>query len=915
MCNNIEADGAKRIAKSLHHNTSLKRLRMTGNKIGNKGAMHFASMLQINSTLEELDVSDCDLDTQNLITFAIVLTNNRSLVSVNVSRPLLFSLQEETTVHMARMLQVNHSLKELHMGKHGMTNCGLQDLCEALISNHSLRYLDLHCNRITRDGTRHLAVLLQHNDTLQILDLSFNRIEDDGAVRLSDAIALKHTKLRALSIQNNSVSTVGLLSLSKAITANPHLTHIYIWGNRLEEPAFSQLITSSRLSAQHTDVTPYEVDGRLHLAEASHGLQRNYYWTPSYSEDGGIGSQRTQCRRSHPNQPERHHLLHQPQDLTTGTASGEESHQPDPDAPEGSDALTRARVPTLTPRPSLPPCSPGKDTPTKTESTTPSSPSAPPKAPPVRHLTVPPPSKPECSIPSPQNPNICPQLVQLSPSRQNWTSPQRASPPSPVLPPVSTSSPAPPRSPLTSITHTTDTAKELKSAKIKTKPGHTAEEIPQDLKCPSSQTKPCGRKPKLTELHISSLSSDLSPLLSSMIQPSVHLPASRSSPTKLLSVPERAPAQQSSSSHTGLTEPSKPIILTSPGGRIHHTGRTGTFPVNSSSLMVGPRWDAVGVGHKLVLQCHFCKRKGTAQTFNRSKRFCSKSCAKRFSYTKRFRALRRCVSEGGHRSEFNGAEDEIEDDNFQQVKHSTTEQWRILQRPLQEGEDEATVPMKTRLRRHTEQSVRETRSSETKSAPTSPLDVVSPSDLTSHSKPAQWTVDQVWSFISNLPGCQDIAESFRAQEIDGQALLLLTEDHLMTLHPDVSRSHGVCVFSWVSQRVLLALLATPCVRRETRAMDQADPCSVRGILALVMSHHEDGLLSFGFSLYAGWMGSGLCLLGGSVLTCCSGSDGGPAQRHEKSFYYCKQHGTTDTIQNSNQHANQNTNQHAKSAHV
>ncbi|KAM9439400.1 leucine-rich repeat-containing protein 34-like [Clarias gariepinus] len=293
MCNNIEADGAERIAKSLHHNTTLKRLRMTGNKIRNKGGMHLACMLQSNSTLEELDMSDCDLDTQSLITFAIALTNNRSLLSINISRPLLFSLQEETTVHMARMLEVNHSLEELHMAKHGMTDWGLQRLCEALMSNHSLRYLDLRCNRITRDGARHLAQLLRKNDTLQILDLSFNRIEDDGAVYLSDAIMLEHTKLRALSIQSNNVSTDGLVSLSKAIAANPHLTHVYIWGNRLEEPvcvAFSQLISSSRLSEQHTDVTPYTVDGRVHLAEVSNGLRRHYYWTPSYSEDGGAAS-------------------------------------------------------------------------------------------------------------------------------------------------------------------------------------------------------------------------------------------------------------------------------------------------------------------------------------------------------------------------------------------------------------------------------------------------------------------------------------------------------------------------------------------------------------------------------------------------------------------------------------------------
>ncbi|GAA6086074.1 leucine-rich repeat-containing protein 34 isoform X2 [Tachysurus ichikawai] len=293
MCNDIGADGAERIAKSLHHNKTLKRLRMTGNKMGNEGAMHLASMLQLNSTLEELDVSDCDLDTQSLITFAIVLTNNRSLVSVNVSRPLLFSLQEETTVHTAHMLEVNHSLKELHMGKHGMTDCGLQSLCEALISNHSLCFLDLRCNRITRDGARHLAGLLKQNDTLKILDLSFNRIEDEGAVCLSNAIMLKHTGLRALSIQSNDVSTIGLLSLSKAINTNPHLTHVYIWGNRLEEPvcvAFSRLLSSSRLSEQHTDVTPYTVDGRVYLAEMSNGLRRHYYWTPSYSEDGGASS-------------------------------------------------------------------------------------------------------------------------------------------------------------------------------------------------------------------------------------------------------------------------------------------------------------------------------------------------------------------------------------------------------------------------------------------------------------------------------------------------------------------------------------------------------------------------------------------------------------------------------------------------
>lgn len=41
-------------------------------------------------------------------------------------------------------------------------------------------------------------------------------------------------------------------------------------------------------------------------------------------------------------------------------------------------------------------------------------------------------------------------------------------------------------------------------------------------------------------------------------------------------------------------------------------------------------------------------------------------------------------------------------------------------------------------------------------------------------------VQDVFEFIRDLPGCSDYADTFRSQEIDGQALLLLKEDHLMT---------------------------------------------------------------------------------------------------------------------------------------
>jgi len=41
-------------------------------------------------------------------------------------------------------------------------------------------------------------------------------------------------------------------------------------------------------------------------------------------------------------------------------------------------------------------------------------------------------------------------------------------------------------------------------------------------------------------------------------------------------------------------------------------------------------------------------------------------------------------------------------------------------------------------------------------------------------------VSEVLQFIQDLPGCCVYADEFSRQEIDGQALMLLKEDHLMT---------------------------------------------------------------------------------------------------------------------------------------
>ncbi|XP_078265955.1 leucine-rich repeat-containing protein 34 isoform X2 [Rhinoraja longicauda] len=255
MCNDIGSNGAEWLAKALQLNISVKHLRMNGNKIGNKGGMHFATMLQLNNTLESLDLADCDL--------------------------------EEMTVHMADMLHVNQTLQELHLARFEMKDFGVQQLCEQLVQNKTLRYLDLHCNHISCDGARHLAELLKHNTPLKILDLSANRIGDDGLVYISEALRYLNDQLLGLSVTRNSITGIGLVAFANILKSNTTLRNVYIWGNELDDAAcieFANLLKVGRLKPKQTDVSPYWIDGRVYLAELSHGLQMFYYWIPQYGD-------------------------------------------------------------------------------------------------------------------------------------------------------------------------------------------------------------------------------------------------------------------------------------------------------------------------------------------------------------------------------------------------------------------------------------------------------------------------------------------------------------------------------------------------------------------------------------------------------------------------------------------------------
>ncbi|KAF7708393.1 hypothetical protein HF521_017450 [Silurus meridionalis] len=179
-----------------------------------------------------------------------------------------------------------------------------------------------------------------------------------------------------------------------------------------------------------------------------------------------------------------------------------------------------------------------------------------------------------------------------------------------------------------------------------------------------------------------------------------------------------------------------------------------------------------------VLKCEFCESFAPASQFRGTKRFCSKTCAKRYnvSCSHHFR------SSQGRSSAL--AYDEIARHRGLHRRSSEIACAKIAGSHLHvkcrsessRSEDVSSCEGEEEEEEEDYHSPGSSFSMEESAQGSLPLD----GDHFLSASPAQWSVEEVCRFISSLQGCEDLAGHFLSQEIDGQALLLLKEEHLMS---------------------------------------------------------------------------------------------------------------------------------------
>lgn len=164
---------------------------------------------------------------------------------------------------------------------------------------------------------------------------------------------------------------------------------------------------------------------------------------------------------------------------------------------------------------------------------------------------------------------------------------------------------------------------------------------------------------------------------------------------------------------------------------------------NKKKLCQNPSMSPTKSGE--MAKCEACGTVDMRSKFKKNKRFCSVACSKSQKH------------KGDKKLKW-GKEDSMETDS--------------------EGL-ESTNPAATPRRTNEDTFKMDSDLTTEKSAETNATSTAVDDD-TPKIDPLNWNVQEVSDFIRNLTGCSDYAEDFLVQEIDGQALLLLKEDHLMT---------------------------------------------------------------------------------------------------------------------------------------
>eukprot|EP00462_Mataza_sp_D1_P004230 CAMPEP_0175101214 /NCGR_PEP_ID=MMETSP0086_2-20121207/7640_1 /TAXON_ID=136419 /ORGANISM="Unknown Unknown, Strain D1" /LENGTH=481 /DNA_ID=CAMNT_0016375655 /DNA_START=186 /DNA_END=1631 /DNA_ORIENTATION=- len=210
--------------RSGQENSTINKLDLALNDLGNLGMLPLSDVLKANSTITALGLVANRIGDTGMILLSAALKANDTLLRIDVRNNSGITIEGArllTCAVMGRKVVMEVFSKipakailanDEKMTKLGLSLacCGVTEACvlaECLKANNKITELNLRANKIGFQGMIPLSQTLKENSTITELDLRDNQIGFQGMILLSEALRENKTVTK-LDLDNNDISAI-----------------------------------------------------------------------------------------------------------------------------------------------------------------------------------------------------------------------------------------------------------------------------------------------------------------------------------------------------------------------------------------------------------------------------------------------------------------------------------------------------------------------------------------------------------------------------------------------------------------------------------------------------------------------------------------------------------------------------------
>ena len=228
--NDINPEGGLALINALAHNNTISAIHLSKNRLG-PSVVGLAEICNSNTSLRDLGLEGVCMDAKTAEAFASALLSP-SLLSINVGFNVL---KNEGVAALCKGLR-GKTLRYLDMSSVGLTEDGVEAVCDLLNIAPCLQTLQLDGNLIGPSGMKQLAAQLASSTTVDSFNLGETLIQDDGVVHLCHALR-QNLAIRCLDLSGNEITNDGCLILCDVLSGMRRLTELDLSNNRIRSTA------------------------------------------------------------------------------------------------------------------------------------------------------------------------------------------------------------------------------------------------------------------------------------------------------------------------------------------------------------------------------------------------------------------------------------------------------------------------------------------------------------------------------------------------------------------------------------------------------------------------------------------------------------------------------------------------------